>query len=89
MRYLTPKDLLSLARTTKSLRAFLMSRNSRLFWKTARRNMEDLPPCPADLSEPAYANLLFDSHCHVSIVEDTYDKLSFDPLLTELPEEEV
>ncbi|KAF9019843.1 hypothetical protein BDZ89DRAFT_1139038 [Hymenopellis radicata] len=30
----------------------------------ARLRMEGLPPMLEDLSEPEYANLLFDSHCH-------------------------
>ncbi len=42
-----------------------MSRSSMLLWKSARRNMVDMPDCPPYLSEPAYANLMFDVHCHV------------------------
>lgn len=61
-------DLLNLARTTKDLRLFLMKSSSSQFWKAARLNVDALPPCPDDLSEPAYANLLFDSHCHVGLV---------------------
>ncbi|KAI0689365.1 hypothetical protein C8T65DRAFT_746206 [Cerioporus squamosus] len=59
-----PRDLLNLARTTKGFRAFLMSRESEPFWRAARRQIEDLPECPTFLSEPAYANLVFFSHCH-------------------------
>ena len=36
-------------------------------WKVARSNVEDLPDCPAHLSEPAYANLAFFPYCHVRI----------------------
>ena len=61
-----PRDLLNLARTTKDFRTFLMSRNAAPFWKAARQQVEGLPDCPAHLSEPAYANLVFFSHCHVS-----------------------
>ncbi|KAI0738742.1 hypothetical protein BC629DRAFT_1300122 [Irpex lacteus] len=64
--HLLPRDLLHLARTSKSLRSFFMSRSSRSMWKSACTNVPGLPPCPSDLSEPAYANLMFDAHCHVS-----------------------
>ena len=59
-------DLLNLARATKSFRALLMSRQSVRFWREARLQVEDLPDLPSYLSEPAYANLLFFPHCHVS-----------------------
>ena len=63
-----PRDLLSLARTTKNFRAFLMSRKtSVLSWKASRANVEGLPDCPEFLSEPAYANLAFSAVCHVSV----------------------
>ncbi|TEB31414.1 hypothetical protein FA13DRAFT_1709803 [Coprinellus micaceus] len=62
--YLTPVDLLHLSRTTRELRGFLMSASSAVFWKQARQNDEHLPPCPPDLSEPAYAHLLFSDLCH-------------------------
>lgn len=61
-----PRDLLNLARTSKSFRAFLLSRDSAPFWKTARKQVEGLPDCPPFLSEPQYANLLFFPYCHVS-----------------------
>ncbi|KAI0700106.1 hypothetical protein BC835DRAFT_1502839 [Cytidiella melzeri] len=62
--HLSPKDLMNLARTSKDLRKFFMSRNTLAFWKAARLNIPGLPPCPADLSEPAYASLMFDARCH-------------------------
>ncbi|KAI0768920.1 hypothetical protein BC629DRAFT_805824 [Irpex lacteus] len=62
--YLLPKDLLNMARTSKELRAYFMSRNTQRLWQAARLNIPDLPPCPDDLSEPAFANLVFDPHCH-------------------------
>ncbi|KAH9854174.1 hypothetical protein C2E23DRAFT_86490 [Lenzites betulinus] len=62
--FLHPRDLLNLARTTGSFRAFLMSRTSALYWKRARQSVEGLPDCPPHLSEPAYANLVFFPHCH-------------------------
>ncbi|KZT09619.1 uncharacterized protein LAESUDRAFT_646055 [Laetiporus sulphureus 93-53] len=63
--HLRPLDLLHLARTTKALRTMLMSRSSISLWKGARELVGRLPDCPSDLSEPQYANLLFDQHCHV------------------------
>ena len=59
-------DLLNLARTCKSLRAILMHKSSRFLWEAALRQVEDLPPCPADLTEPEYTNLIFYTRCHVS-----------------------
>lgn len=63
---LGPGDLLSLARTSKDFRAFLMSRaEAEKLWIAARERTVGLPPRPTFLSEPAYANLLFSAHCHV------------------------
>ncbi|KAI0744138.1 hypothetical protein C8Q80DRAFT_1185250 [Daedaleopsis nitida] len=59
-----PRDLLSLARTSKDFRALLMSRNSMSLWKAARQQVPGLPDCPSYLSEPAHANLAFFTHCH-------------------------
>lgn len=67
LAYLEPTDLLALARTCKDLRANMMHRSSAHVWRAARLNVEDLPPCPEDMSEPAYANLLFRTDCHVSV----------------------
>jgi hypothetical protein len=68
----SPLDLLRLARTTKAFRALLMSRSSIAIWRSARQMSSDkqvmgMPECPPYLSEPAYANLAFDPHCHVRI----------------------
>ncbi|KAK7679941.1 hypothetical protein QCA50_016887 [Cerrena zonata] len=62
--HMKPRDLLSLSRTSKPFRQLLMSRTSVLLWKTSRKNVPGLPDCPSFLSEPAYANLCFVSHCH-------------------------
>ena len=43
-----------------------MSRSAAKFWKRARENLVNFPECPLDMSEPAYANLMFSPHCHVS-----------------------
>ena len=64
-RFMEPRDLLSLARTTTLFRKLLMSRSASGMWRAARTNVEDLPECPQYLSEPEYANLVFYSHCHV------------------------
>ena len=66
MVFLRPLDLLNLARTSKDLRAFFMSKSTIQFWKAARKNVEGLPECPEDLSEPDYANFIFTAYCHVS-----------------------
>lgn len=63
--YMTPVDLLNLSRTSKPFRTLLISRESVPLWKASRKNVPGLPDCPPFLSEPAYANLCFDSHCHV------------------------
>lgn len=43
-----------------------MNKSAICVWKNARNNADDdFPNCPDDLSEPAYANLAFDFHCHV------------------------
>ena len=63
-----PRDLLSLARTTRAFRAFLMNpRSARLSWRAAREGQvkPPMPECPSFLSEPAYANLVFGSVCQV------------------------
>ncbi|KAJ3729704.1 hypothetical protein C8R42DRAFT_706608 [Lentinula raphanica] len=62
--YLEPGDLLRLARTTRDLRDILMSKSRESIWRLARGNVEELPPRPADLNEPQYANFLFESYCH-------------------------
>ncbi|KAF9473290.1 hypothetical protein BDN70DRAFT_817465 [Pholiota conissans] len=68
---LDPIDLLNLARTTKALRAVLMSRLSMFIWKSARSHIAGLPECPDDLNEPQYAALMFDTRCSVSYICET------------------
>ncbi|TFK34841.1 hypothetical protein BDQ12DRAFT_688937 [Crucibulum laeve] len=68
--YLEPIDLLRLARTTKAFRNILMHQpTARKFWKQARLNL-GVPECPEDLSEPQYANLAFDDHCHYCLASN-------------------
>ncbi len=63
--HLDPHDLLHLCRTSKSLRAILLDRSALSVWKSARRNLENLPNIPDGLSEPHFASLLFDKYCQV------------------------
>ncbi|KAF9468003.1 hypothetical protein BDZ94DRAFT_1133081, partial [Collybia nuda] len=63
--HLHPLDVLHLARTSRGLRTILMSRSSLSVWVSAFSNVRGLPFCPSDMSEPQYANLAFDEHCHV------------------------
>ncbi|KAJ8693257.1 hypothetical protein PTI98_010496 [Pleurotus ostreatus] len=51
-------DIIALSRTSKEFRGLLLSRRSISVWKGAL-NAEGCLRCPADLSEPAYAVLLF------------------------------
>ncbi|EEB91276.1 hypothetical protein MPER_10394, partial [Moniliophthora perniciosa FA553] len=50
-KYLLPLDILNLARTSKDLRAILMTRSSLPIWRAARKNVPGLPPISSDLSE--------------------------------------
>ncbi|EPQ53234.1 hypothetical protein GLOTRDRAFT_95228 [Gloeophyllum trabeum ATCC 11539] len=61
---LAPLDLLQLSRVSKAFRAELMSRSAKHIWAASRQNnFPGCPDCPADLSEPRYANLLFEHNC--------------------------
>lgn len=42
-----------------------MHKSSLFLWKTALRQIEGLPACPPDLTEPEYTNLVFVARCHV------------------------
>lgn len=64
LSFLLPMDLLNLSRTSKDFRNLLLQRSSASAWKTARLQVDDLPDCPQDMSEPQYANLVFYPHCH-------------------------
>lgn len=63
--HLSPYDLLKLARTTKAFRRLLMNQASISVWKAAFQGVPGLPPCPLDMAEPEWANLVFSPHCHV------------------------
>lgn len=38
-------------------------------WITSLASIEGLPPCPKDMSEPAYSALLFCRACNVSLFD--------------------
>lgn len=66
--HLDPGDLVSLARTTKSFRKVLLSRQAALIWRSAlEATAEDgFPPRPHGMSEPAWAGFFFGGpHCSV------------------------
>ncbi|KAG8694987.1 hypothetical protein FRC09_009467, partial [Ceratobasidium sp. 395] len=62
-RYLTPPDLLALARSTKFFRAMFMSRSSAPIWQSAIDNVVGLPPCPPNMSAPHYTSLIYSRIC--------------------------
>ena len=67
-QYLGPRDLLSLARTSKNLRRFLFNRRTAgLLWETAVEEEGGVPEPLPFLSELAWINLIFSPHCHVSV----------------------
>ncbi|KAL0947639.1 hypothetical protein HGRIS_013727 [Hohenbuehelia grisea] len=62
--HLDPLDVLRLARATKALRDMLMRRSAKTVWRAACANIDGLPECPSDLSDPQWVNLAFDACCH-------------------------
>ncbi|QRV87478.1 asparaginyl-tRNA synthetase [Ceratobasidium sp. AG-Ba] len=62
--YLHPKDILMLARASKTVRKILMQRSAIHMWRSAERNIELLPPCPPfRINEAQYAALMFTNEC--------------------------
>ncbi|EUC60909.1 hypothetical protein RSOL_375540 [Rhizoctonia solani AG-3 Rhs1AP] len=61
--YLLPIDVIHMARLTKSTRSMLMHRSSIHVWHASMRNIQDLPDCPPDLSEPHFLFLIFMNAC--------------------------
>ncbi|KAI0769735.1 hypothetical protein BD413DRAFT_493370 [Trametes elegans] len=59
---LSPRDLLNLSRTTKAFRQLLLSRKAMSVWLNARLAIPYSPTCPADVSEPYWANLVYGEH---------------------------
>ncbi|GLB43697.1 hypothetical protein LshimejAT787_1402090 [Lyophyllum shimeji] len=62
--HLLPLDVLHVARATKEFRRVLLHRSAITIWKAALANVPELPECPPEMSLPAWANLVFDLHCH-------------------------
>ncbi|KAI0078194.1 hypothetical protein K474DRAFT_969502 [Panus rudis PR-1116 ss-1] len=73
--HLEPLDLIHLIRTNKALRRFLLNRNATSVWKAARQHVDLLPERPSFLSEPAYANLMFDPHCHACLTGNIHNTI--------------
>lgn len=48
-----------------------MSKSSKFIWTNSFAVDEDAPKCPKGLSEPAWAQLLYDPHCQVCHVPPT------------------
>ncbi|KAF8324223.1 uncharacterized protein EI90DRAFT_3157531 [Cantharellus anzutake] len=63
--YVSPRDLLSLARSGKVFARYLLGLAGTWVWKLAREAVPDLPPLsyPHDLTEQKYALLAFGVHC--------------------------
>lgn len=67
--------MLSLARTCKALREFLMSKTSVTIWGSAReREVPPIPKPPAGYSEPSMAALIYDKICFVSPIPEFDDQ---------------
>ncbi|CUA70030.1 hypothetical protein RSOLAG22IIIB_08872 [Rhizoctonia solani] len=61
--YLSPSDIISLARTNKSLRRLIMNQSSTSIWLQSMKNVQGIPPCPAEVSVPYYMAFLFMNEC--------------------------
>ncbi|KAF9461968.1 hypothetical protein BDZ94DRAFT_1220801 [Collybia nuda] len=62
--HLLPQDILHLSRLTKEFRNLILAKSARPIWKDAFANIPELPMCPQEMSLPAWADLVFGSHCH-------------------------
>ncbi|KAF9642720.1 hypothetical protein BDM02DRAFT_3152142 [Thelephora ganbajun] len=70
-----PRDLLQLSRTSKALRGVIMSKSNKFIWFNSFAANEEAPECPEDISEPAWAQLLYSpfcQHCYSSRATDVY-----------------
>ncbi|PPR05236.1 hypothetical protein CVT24_010342, partial [Panaeolus cyanescens] len=61
--HLDPMDILELGRTTRAMKRLVLSPKFKPVWVKARSQYASLPACPEDLSEPAYAELIFGNTC--------------------------
>lgn len=60
------------------------SPKSRHIWVASRRNMNSMPDCPPDLSEPQYASLMFEHHCQVRTITPLLDEEKTEILMVRL-----
>ncbi|KAF8211878.1 hypothetical protein K438DRAFT_1805505 [Mycena galopus ATCC 62051] len=62
---LLPVDILNLSCASKALRDILLRKSAAFVWKRSFSNVPfpTPPPCPDDLNEAQYANLLWRKHC--------------------------
>ena len=65
--HLHPTDLLNLAQTSKTFRAFLLGPGARTAWTRALARVRGLPPPPVPRTFPAYSALVFRLRCTVRI----------------------
>ncbi|KAG8786079.1 hypothetical protein FRC12_016938 [Ceratobasidium sp. 428] len=82
-RYLTPPDLLALARSTKLFRAMFMSRSSAPIWQSAINNVVGLPPCPPNMPAPHYTSLIYSRICSVQLLKADIISISIDEMSTD------
>jgi len=65
-----PRDLMRISWTSKTLNEFLTSKSSRHVWQASFKMVpesEKPPPCPSEITEMAYANLLYGQGCMVCV----------------------
>ena len=66
-----------MSRASKALRNFLTSKSSRQVWIDTFDNIpmaQRPPPCPGELTEISYANLLYDPSCAVRVFVCVFPK---------------
>ncbi|KAM5540116.1 hypothetical protein V8D89_006256, partial [Ganoderma adspersum] len=67
--HLHPLDMLNLSRASKSLRSIVLAKSTRSAWIASLATVDRLPSCPANMSEPLHAALLFDQYCFLCGVD--------------------
>ncbi|TRM61401.1 hypothetical protein BD626DRAFT_460226 [Schizophyllum amplum] len=63
LRYMHPRDLLQVSRTTKTLRSVLMSKSFIGIWNHSH-TAYDLPPVFSGMTVPQFVSLAYDRFCH-------------------------
>ncbi|KAF9046259.1 hypothetical protein BJ165DRAFT_1138817 [Panaeolus papilionaceus] len=68
-QYLHPIDLLNLGRVSRSFHHLVKADEFRPIWRQARAKIvpPGMPECPEDMDEPAYADMIFGTRCHVRL----------------------